>query len=323
MEIRIIRAGQLTTVQDLGRFGFRAAGVPPGGAMDPFALRVANSLVGNPENTAALEITLVGPEIEFTADVNVALGGAESDGLPAWKPVAVRAGTRIKFGECTRGCRGYIAVSGGIDVAPVMGSRSTYLPAGFGGWEGRVLRDGDVLPLGRFDPAGPRTLPPWDQPGACGWRIDPRILPNYAPAATVRVVRGAQADQFGPGLFGGEFTVSPHSDRMGLRLLGCALERTHDQELLSAATSPGTIQVPPDGLPLVLMADAQTIGGYPQAGHVIGVDLPIMAQLRPGQTVRFVEVALEEAQRLALVRDRTLAMLREGLAEKIPGHPLP
>lgn len=318
MEMRIMRAGQLTTVQDLGRRGLRAAGVPLSGAMDPFALRIANALVGNPESAAALEFTLVGPEIEFTAEARVALTGVECDGFAAWKPVVVPAGARVNLSRCPRGCHGYLAIAGGIDVPLVLRSRSTYLRGGFGGWQGRKLRDGDALPIGS---AG--AMNGFSPPGVTGWRIDPRILPAYSGAATARVLPGAQREEFGEVLFEREFTISPQSDRMGLRLLGPKLERSNTTELLSMAAAPGTIQVPPDGQPLVLMADAQTIGGYPQVAHVIGVDLPVLAQLRPGDTVRFAAVTLAEAHRLAQTREHAVAMLREGLAEKLGAHPQP
>lgn len=335
MEMRIVRAGQLTTVQDLGRRGYRAAGVPLSGAMDPFALRIANSLVGNAESAAALEFALVGPEVEFSTDTIIALGGADCAGLSAWKPIAVAAGARLALGECVRGCRGYLAIAGGIDVPPVLGSRSTYVRGGFGGFQGRPLQEGDVLAIAdrrvgsaadmeRGAAAGPvpEAATHGDQ-RVTTWRIDPRVLPAYAAAATVRVLPGAQAREFGATLLETVFHVSPQSDRMGLRLAGPAIARSSAEELLSSVVLPGTVQVPRDGQPVVLMADAQTIGGYPQAAHVIAVDLPVVAQLRPGDTIRFVEVTLEEAHRLTLVRDRALAMLREGLAEKVAARALP
>lgn len=310
MEANVVRAGMLTTVQDLGRRGHRGDGVPLSGAMDPLALRVANALVGNPEGAAVLEFTLVGPELEFSADVLVGLGGADCEGLRAWKPMRVRAGERFHLGPCVRGCRGYLAIAGGIDVVPVLGSRSTYLRGSFGGFEGRALHDGDVLKIGR-----PRV--PIPTSSTASWRIDPRVLPEYDASPTVRVLDGAQAGEFGEVLFEGEFKLSPQSDRMGLRLTGPRLARTSAVELLSSAVAPGTIQVPPAGQPIVLMADAQTIGGYPQAAHVISVDLPLVAQLRPGDSLRFVKVTLAEAQELALARERDLALLREGLAQKL------
>jgi antagonist of KipI len=306
MEMTIVRAGQYTTVQDLGRSGWRAAGVPLGGAMDPFALRIANLLVGNPENAAALEFTLAGPELAFSADTVVALAGAECDGLPALQSVKVRAGERIALGGCRRGSRGYLAVAGGIAIALVLGGRGTYLRAGFGGWEGRLLRDGDVLPV------TPAAREVGDH-----WRVDARVLPAYSAAPTVRVVRGAQCAEFGRAFWENEFRVAPQSDRMGLRLQGPKLERADADDLLSSAVAPGTVQVPPDGQPIVLMADAQTIGGYPQIAHVVTVDLPLLAQLRAGDAVRFADVTLDEAQRLLLARERMLGILREGLAQKI------
>ncbi len=303
---RVVQAGMWTTVQDLGRVGQRAAGVPVSGALDRFAARVANLLVGNAENAGVLELTLLGPEIEFLTDGWIALTGALFAGCEAWRPLAVRAGQRIKFGAATKGCRGYLAVSGGIEVAPVLGSRSTYGRAGFGGWQGRTLRVGDVLPLG----AAVREV-------AQRWSIDSRIIPDYLSNPIVRVVLGAQTDEFGATWLKTDFRVSPQSDRMGMRLAGTALVRTVGDDLLSSAVVPGTVQVPPDGQPIVLLADAQTIGGYPQLAHVIDVDLPLLAQLRPGDTVRFRLVSIQEAQERWLAREQALAMLREGLAQKI------
>jgi antagonist of KipI len=307
MEIKVIRGGMLTTVQDLGRRGHRAEGVPLSGAMDGFALRVANLLVGNPEDTAALECTLVGPELVFSAPAMVVVTGAEFESVPGWRPFVVPAGGRLKLGAARHGCRAYVAIAGGWDIAPVLGSCSTYLRAGLGGFEGRALRDGDVL-----------RAPEVTRQMAGHWRIDERIFPAYSPAPTVRVVRGAHAEEFGGVLFDSEFKVMPQSDRMGLRLGGQRLARIGGaEELVSSAVAPGTVQIPPDGQPIILMADAQTIGGYPQAAHVISADLPLVAQLRPGDKLKFVEVPLNEAHQLALTREHVLAMLHEGLAQKI------
>jgi antagonist of KipI len=307
MEVSVIRAGMLTTVQDLGRGGHRAAGVPLGGAMDSFALRVANLLVGNSENTTGIEFTLAGPELIFADDALVAVGGGDFGMLPSWQPAAVRAGEAVKLGSARRGCRGYLAVAGGFTIKPVLGSCSTFLRGGFGGWKGRALRDGDVLKA----PGSGRRI-------HGKWHVDGRILPAYSAAPEVRIVPGAQAGEFAGGLFTTEFEVSSQSDRMGVRLKGACLVRRATGEMASATVVPGTIQVPPDGQPIVLMADAQTIGGYPQIGHVISVDLPLIAQLRPGDTVRFREVTLAEAHELLLAREHALGMLREGLALKFP-----
>lgn len=302
--IRVLRAGMLTTVQDLGRKGHRAAGVPIGGAADTDAARIANWLVGNHENATVLEFTLVGPELEFLTDALIAVGGADFGACPRWQPIAVTAGTRLNFGAARSGCRGYCAIAGGFQVDPVLGSASTFLRGGFGGHGGRALRDGDTLPVRRA------TRETKGQ-----WRIDERILPAYSASPTLRVVRGAQAGKAFDELVPREFTVTPRADRMGLRL---SSEPLHSDaaSLLSTAVAPGTIQLPPDGQPIVLMADAQTIGGYPQVGHVIGVDMPLAAQLRPGDRVHFSEITLEQAQKLFLARERALGILHEGLVQK-------
>lgn len=307
MEVRVHRAGLQTTVQDLGRPGHRADAVPLGGAMDRVALRVANLLVGNDEAAAALEFTLLGPELEFSEEVLVALTGADFEsGLPNWTPVRVPAATPIRFGAARDRCRGYLAIAGGFEVPPVLGSASTYLRGGFGGLGGRALRDGDVVTA--------RGVP---RRSDGRWHIDPRILPPYSGRPTVRVLRGAQAPEFGRTFFEASYHVTTQSDRMGLRLHGPALRREGAAELRSSPVAPGTVQVPPDGNPIVLMADAQTIGGYPQIAHVIDVDLPLVAQLRPGDALAFAEVTLEEAHELALAREHALAMLRHGLAQKL------
>jgi antagonist of KipI len=307
MEINVIRAGPMTTVQDGGRPGHRAEGLPAGGAADLFALRLANLLVGNPEDAAVLECTLAGPVLEFSEDTTIAIGGAGFAGVPSWQPVVVRAGGRLALGPCHHGCRGYVAIAGGVEVPVVLGSRSTFLRAHLGGHEGRALRDGDTLQAGAW------VLPH----EAKHWRVDPHVLPPYSHAPTLRVLRGAQWDDFDANCLAAEFGVTPVSDRMGIRLSGPRLIRRRGRELLSAAVAPGTVQVPPDGQPILLLADAQTIGGYPRLAHVIGVDLPLAAQLRPGDKVHFAEVTLDEAHRLWRQQERTLAILRQGLAEKL------
>ncbi len=303
--IQVVRAGMHTTVQDLGRAGRRAEGVPVSGAADGFALRLANLIVGNPEGAAAFELSFVGPEVRFPHETVVALGGGEFEGLPLWRPVRVAAGTILKLGAARRGCRGYLAVAGGIDVAPVLDSRSTCVRAGFGGFHGRVLRDGDVVPVLQSA-----------RPLRGSWHVDHRLLPAYGGDSLVRVVRGAQAGEYAEGWNAARFTVSRQADRMGVRLAGATLVRNNTQDLISSPVVPGTIQVPPDGEPIVLLADAQTIGGYPQVAHVVTVDLPLVAQLRPGDTVRFREISPGEARALMVAREHSLALLKEGLKEK-------
>lgn len=300
--IVVRRPGVLTTVQDLGRPGWRAAGVPPGGAADPFALRVANSLVGNPEDAAGLEVVLGGLDLEFGRESRAAVCGADCEGTACWKAIPIRAGGRLALGPCRSGFRAYVAVAGGIAAPAVLGGRGAFLRGGFGGLSGRALRAGDRLNLGM----------PRREPATTG-RLAASAMPAYSSAPVLRVLRGAEAENALPDLAGREFRVSAQSDRMGLRLSGPAAVRRAAGDRVSSATAVGTIQVPPDGQPILLMADAQTIGGYPQAAHVASVDLPIAAQLRPGDRVRFREIALEEAERLALDREHDLAVLRVGL----------
>lgn len=302
MEMRVLRAGIFSTVQDRGRPAFRNAGVPLSGAMDPFALRVGNLLVGNDENAAGVEVTLGGAEFLFPRGAVVAVTGASYEGVRGWKPLALDPGQSLRLGPCLRGARGYVAVRGGISVPLVLGSRSTYQRGGWGGHEGRRLEDGDLVPI-EDAAAGhvPAIMAAWS------------LRPEYSDAPVLRVVAGAQSEWFGAALTSREFRVDPRSDRMGLRLAGEALAARGARELASSGVVPGTIQVPTDGQPIVLGADAQTIGGYPQAGHVAAVDLPLVAQLRPGDRVRFRTITLAEAQWLALQREHEIALLRAGL----------
>jgi len=314
MEMTVLSPGLLTTVQDLGRPGRRRQGVASGGAMDPFALQVANLLVGNAANAPGLEFTLTGPRLKFSADALVSLCGGGFGELPEWRLVRVAAGGEISLERNRAGCRGYLAVAGGLEVPRVLGGCGTDLRGGFGGHHGRAIRAGDGLKVKR----GVHDALSMHPDARLHHFIAPEIRPAYSRSPTVRVVRGAEAREFSGEFFQYLFTVEPQSDRMGLRLAGPQLERrTSAGELISSPVAPGTIQVPPDGQPIVLMADAQTLGGYPKIAHAITVDLPLLAQLRPGDTVRFREVALEEAHRLRLARDHALAILRAGLAAKL------
>lgn len=307
MEMTVIRPGTLTTVQDLGRRGHRAIGVPSGGAADAWSLRLANLMVGNAENEAVLEMNLSGAELEFSADILVAVVGADmGGGFEPGRPRWVGAGERVRFVAAQSGCRTYLAVAGGFAVLQVIGGKGTDLRAGFGGWHGRALRTDDVLPIN----PGARKI-------TGRWRVHPELLPAFGNPATIRVLPGAQQDEFAETWTDLEFTVDPRSDRMGVRLQGAGLKRKHDRELRSAAVTPGTVQVPSSGQPIILMADAQTIGGYPVLGHVIAADLPAVAQLPPGARVRFIRATPEEARCSLLKREKALALLAQGLREKI------
>jgi antagonist of KipI len=306
MEVSVIRSGMLTTVQDLGRRGHLAEGVPNGGAADPFAMRVANMLVGNPDDAPGLEITLTGPELEFSEATWVSVCGARFEGVPAWRPIHVEAGGRIKFGRRLAGCRAYLSLSGGFEIEPVLGGRGTYLAAGLGGFNGRALQNGDIL----------RTAPHGRVPTG-HWSIDERILPHYSAEPSARVMPGLHSGEFGDGIGSARFSVAAESDRMGMRLSGHKLVRSGTGDLVSAAVAPGTVQVPPDGNPIVLLADAQTLGGYPRVAQVITVDMPLVAQLAPGDALRFVSSTLADAHALIHAREHDLGLLRQGLEEKM------
>jgi antagonist of KipI len=317
MSVFVERAGFLSSVQDLGRIGFREFGVSSGGALDPFGLRVANLLVGNDEGAAGLEITLGGLQLRFENERVVAWCGGDFDVrigsrvLPAGHAGAVSAGEKLKIGAPKTGCRSWLSISGGIDVEPVLGSRSTDLRAGFGGFEGRSLRDGDVLPLDMW--AGS----PIPATGISSWTAPHDWVSAAKPKPILRFIRGVDWNRFNAStlqlLTSEAFAVSPDSDRMGVRLEGPALERVDKSDLISEAVAPGTIQVPPSGNPILLLGDCQTIGGYPKMAHVITVDFSVAAQLRAGDHVRFSEVSLADAHRLLLEREREFERFRVGI----------
>ncbi len=319
MNTVLTRAGFLTSVQDLGRTGFRQFGVSTSGALDSFGLRVANLLVGNDEGAAGLEITLGGLQLRFADERIVAWCGGEFDvqigsrALPAGHVAHLQAGDELKFGRAQIGCRCWLAISGGIDVPVVLGSRSTDLRANFGGLEGRTLRDGDQLSLGEFrqsETAAAAGISSWTAPH--NWARPASRHPS------LRFIRGVDWNRFNDvtiqRLMQHEFSVSPDSDRMGVRFDGSELKREDETDLISEAVAPGTIQVPPSGKPILLLGDCQTIGGYPKIAHVITVDLGIAAQLRAGDGVRFFEVSLQDAHRLLLERERDLERFRIGLS---------
>jgi antagonist of KipI len=319
MTATVFRAGFLTSVQDLGRTRYRQFGVSLAGALDVFALRVANLLVGNDELTAGLEITFGGLQLQFADERIVAWCGGDFDvqigsrSLPAGHATRLRASEELKFGRPQIGCRSWLSISGGVDVPIVLGSRSTDLRANFGGFRGRALRDGDLLQLGAR-----LGSPLAATERISSWSASKPWSQTAVSTPVLRFVRGAACDLFNDVTiqrFKTEaFAVSPDSDRMGVRLDGPELRRDNDVDLISEAVAPGTIQVPSSGKPILLLGDCQTIGGYPKIGHVITVDLGIAAQLRAGDHVRFFEVSLADAHRLLLERESELKRFRIGLS---------
>jgi biotin-dependent carboxylase-like uncharacterized protein len=286
--LKILSPGPLTTVQDAGRFGWMASGFSPSGAMDLPAARTANLLAGNPMDFPVLEMTLVGIQAEFGCDAVIALTGADMaavlDGeeLPRCQAVAVRAGQVLACGAAREGCRGYLALAGGFALEPEMGSCSTNLKCGLGGFEGRKLRAGDELPL--------REAPPFFG-GLAGRRAPVPDFPPPEETIALRVLPGPQDGAFtAEGLrafYEGKYAVTPASDRMGIKLAGPSIEAKDGYDIISDGIAAGSVQVPASGQPIVMMADRQTTGGYAKIATVITADLPKLAQAKIGSQVRF------------------------------------
>lgn len=295
--IEVMKPGFYTTVQDLGRWGYQAWGVSVAGALDPFAHSIANLLVGNSEGGAGLEITLLGPTLKFHQETVFAITGAElsprlnGEAISNWTSHSAPSGSTLSFTGVKSGARAYLAVSGGIDVAPVLGSRSTYILGRFGGLEGRALKSQDRLPLGLFRKEAKNLV---------GKFFPKNLRPPYKRNPLLRVVLGPFEDFFseeGIRIFlSTEYAVTLQSDRMGYRLQGESIKRQKPQELISCGLANGTLQVPPNGQPIVLLADRQSVGGYPVIATVITADLPLIAQCAPGDKIRFSAVSLDEAR---------------------------
>ncbi|MCC6426407.1 MAG: biotin-dependent carboxyltransferase [Phycisphaerales bacterium] len=300
----------LSTVQDNGRPGWSAMGVPVGGAVDRLSLVVGNRLVGNADHTAGIEMTLTGGVFAFDDEASAAITGAESavsivgaDGVErpgiGWSRLHIAAGESLKIGGMARGARAYLCIGGGIAVEPVMGSASTYLIAGFGGFEGRALRRGDRVPLGEAASAG---------------GIGEHVIAMARSAITqhtLRAVDGAHAAAFNdPSVFWDRlFTVSNRSDRVGVRLEGPKVESPMGGRMTSEGMMWGAIEVPADGSPIVLMADHPTTGGYPVLACIAEIDLPALGQLRPRDVVRFERISVQTAR--GLLRERRRQLQRE------------
>jgi antagonist of KipI len=332
--LEFLSPGLLTSVQDLGRAGFRHLGISASGAADRDALRVANKLVGNDERAAGIEFTLTGPTIRFARPRLVALTGGEveatCDGIrvPMWRPVALAAGSELRLGRIARGARGYLAVGGGIDVPQVLGSRGTDLRAAFGGHKGRALAADDRLKVGRpRDDLGRALWAALERRGgrfaAASWWVAPtedlrgdmaflHLLPGHDIAMldprVLRVLRD------------GIWTVGADSDRMGLRFDGPGVPQVPHGDRVSTAVVPGTVQLPPDGRPIVLGVDAQTVGGYHCVANVIRADLGRAMQLKPGERVRAVLVSTEAARAIRESRERDLARMFLAIDQRLAQH---
>ena len=312
--LTVLRGGAATTVQDLGRWGFQAMGVPVSGACDPDALRWANRAVGNPDDAAGLEVVAVGPELRVEQDTIVACTGADMDAhidgrpMPAGEPVVAREGAVIRCGQTRGGLRSYLAVAGGLDVPVVLGSRSTCLPGGFGGFAGRTLTAGDRVAMGRVSGAGPAGGgPSLPRPARAASSLMAASRMAGEPVR-LRVLPGPQREAVGEShlarLLSETFQVSPQLNRVACRLHGRPVSvPVPFHEMVPVGTVPGAVQVTPSGDLLLLLADRQTTGGYPQVLSVIGADLGSASQLCPGDAVQFVPCSMSEAMTALLAAE--------------------
>lgn len=303
--IKVEKAGLLTTVQDLGREGYGTIGVSPSGAADPISLRLGNRLVGNHENAAAIEMTLLGGSLAFPEGGAIALTGSDFGATLDDEPVAlgfsieVRAGQTLRVGATHSGARCYLCVRGGIEVPPFLASASTHVLSGLGGFEGRPLRNGDVLKIGRATTKFRRR------------RIAAERGLRLAERGILRVTRGPQADWFSEAarraFHSGSYRVGEQADRMGLRLEGARISFKGKRPMITEGVSLGAVQVPQGGAPIILFVEQQTTGGYPKIANVISADVHRVGQLRPRDDIRFEEVTFERARSLLVDQEKMLA----------------
>lgn len=315
----VVAPGLMTSVQDLGRLGAQALGMPVAGATDAIALRLANAVAGNPENTAALEIGYLGPTLTAAADgVRVVLGGkakltlqpaggSEARSVKPWRSLLLKRGDKLTIGAVEEGGVAYLAVAGGFAIQPFMGSLSTYMRSGLGGFEGRALKAGDRLPLNAVAAEG-----------------DERELADAIDygSGTIRVVLGPQEDRFtAKGIetfLSATYTVTKEADRMGIRLEGDSVEHTRGADIASEGVVTGSIQVPGNGKPIILMADRQTTGGYTKIATVISADLPRVGRMKPGDTLGFVKVEVAEAEVARRAQEKMVRKLIDGIRTALP-----
>ena len=293
--MKIIKSGLFTTVQDMGRIGFQRYGIPVAGAMDDFSFRVANILVGNDENAAALETTFMGPNIQIDFDGFIAITGANMEpklndnNIKMWRSIDVHKGDNITLSGASQGFRSYIAFSGGLNVTQILNSKSTYVRGSLGGYNGRKLMEGDEIPV---DSSNSKAEP--------GKYISPGYIPRYNKENLIRVILGPQDDHFSPEtidtFLNSSYKITSEADRMGYRLEGPALNHIKGPDIISDGIVFGSVQVPGHGSPIIMMADRQTTGGYTKIATVIWADLPLLAQMGPGDTIHFQKVTIEEGQ---------------------------
>ncbi len=289
--------GLFSTIQDRGRHGYQRYGIPPSGAMDEFAFQVANILVGNERNAAGVEVTLAGFSVKFDGDFEIAVTGADLgvtlnwQKIENWRSVHVERGDVLKFEEVKKGCRAYLCVSGGIDVPVVFGSRSTYARMSMGGYHGRKLQRGDALLIGELSAFPTSSM-----------EVDSSIVSSVYSPRKIRVILGPESKRFSKRdvehFLSSPYHVTAQSDRMGYRLKGPLLNskrRSHD--IVSNGIVTGAIQVPSNGHPIIMMAEHQTVGGYAKIATVVSVNIPLLAQMKPGDEIHFEPTTLEKSQK--------------------------
>jgi len=296
--MKILKPGMYTTIQDIGRYNHQKSGMSVSGAMDQFSLRVANILVGNIDSEACLETMLFGLKIKFEGDALIAVTGGDlmpminNKAIDMWSGVKVLDGDELSFGTVKNGCRSYIAIEHGIDVPEVMGSKSTYVKGKVGGFEGRMLKAGDEINIGSLDENNFNSIK----------KLPIELIPSYSKDNIVRVVMGPQEDYFtedGINTFlDCAYEVTNEADRMGYRLSGTKISHKAFADIISDAVTMGSVQVPGDGAPIIMMADRQTTGGYTKIATIITPDINIVGQLKPGDSVRFKLIDIEEAHRI-------------------------
>ena len=345
MSVTVLKPGLLTTLQDAGRRGCAALGVGSAGPMDDVAFRLANALVGNDPDATTLEMTLLGPRLHFDEEALIAFAGADFDAkigastLVAWRPLRIAAGSVLDCGHARRGTRGYLAIAGSFAVARVLGSAATDVNARIGPFGGRALASGDVLSIGslsrihddvfaRHTPPAHGAFPAQAQSAShtgnarvsiaqsalqSAWSLDPRPWFDADPTLPIRLIRGTHFDALDAAsrgaLFDADYRIGADSNRTGFRLDGPRLALVAPLELVSEPVAFGTLQLPPGGQPIALMAEHPTVGGYPRIGQVAAIDLPRLAQRRPAETLHFLEIDLDEAQTRYLAREREIASM--------------
>lgn len=327
MHLKVVKAGLLSTVQDLGRRNYLSQAVPMSGAMDTLSARLANLVLGNPERAAVMEFTYADAQLKAESDVLISYVGdgailmTDGQNIPAERPVFIPQGKAIKLINSTKGSRTYLAMAGGFDVPGVLDSRSTYLAASLGGMEGRALKSGDMLGGGALNGINEKVISELSgvEVGYTPWSVS-RSLLLPTDRKTIHVVPAHEFNWFDGqavvDFLSEPFTIGAQSNRMGYNLEGPALNRLKKDELLSTAVMPGTIQVTGNGSTILLMADCQTTGGYPRIAQVAAVDLPLCAQLKPGDTIYFKEITQQEAEMLYLEREQQLRQLSAAVQYK-------